>query len=127
MHHRLLRRMQGASGPALQQRVCSQVFGCPERQPVNRMGHANATVDGLKAQCAPLDIANHHGAGAAVPLTATFLGAGATHVFAQHLEKGACVLNIIQRNHLASPDELNGLTQELGHKYWFIICMFEQF
>ena len=126
LHHRLLRRMQRTGGPALQQRVGRQVFHGPQGQPLHRMGHAYAAVDGLEAQRTTLGLAQNHGAGAAVAFAAAFLGAGAAQVFAQQLQQGAGGWYIAQRHHLAAPDELNGLIHRLGHKHRHISCMVEQ-
>ena len=126
LHHRFLRRMQRAGGPALQQGVGRQVFHGPKGQPLHRMGHAYAAVDGLEAQRTTLGLAQNHGAGAAVAFAAAFLGAGAAQVFAQQLQQGAGGWYIAQRHHLAAPDELNGLIHRLGHKHRHISCMVEQ-
>ncbi len=96
-------------GHRLDQRVFGEVFRRPQRHPVNRMGQADAAVDGAVAHLAvAISLAQHHGAGAAVALAAALLGAGAAQVLAQHLQQGAVGWYIAQRHGLASAQELQG-------------------
>ena len=86
LQHGLLGRVQCA--------VCGlQVFHRPQRQPVHRMRHADAAIDGLQFQLAVFLFTDDHGAGPAVAFAAALLGAGAVQVFAQQVEQGAVGVN----------------------------------
>ena len=78
------------------------------------MRHLDAAVDGAVTDFSALSLADHNGAGAAVAFAAAFLGAGACQVLAQHLQQRAAGWYIGERDHLATPYELNGFMRLLN-------------
>src|SRR5690606_21317789 len=98
----LLRRVQLAV-------VGRQVFDRPQRQAVDRMGQADAAVDGAVRQAAFSGFSQHHGAGAAVAFAAALLGAGAGEVLAQQLQERALGWYIGHADEFAAADESDRL------------------
>ena len=73
------------------------------------MRQLDAAIDGPVAQPVAIAFCQYHGARAAVPFAATFFGAGAMQVFAQHLQQRAAGGHLVQLDHLAAADKTDRL------------------
>jgi len=89
IHHRLLRRMQLATG-------LLEVLNRKQNLILNRVGKPNAAIDGMQAWPAIFHSAHHHRAGATIALGAAFLGALQIKVFSNQLQQSLIRRNIVQ-------------------------------
>jgi hypothetical protein len=98
VHHGLLHRVK-ASVRAF------QVFDGDQLQPVQRGQQLDACVDRAVSNSAVMEFAQHDGAGAAIPLGAAFLAAGATRFGAQPLQHGELGIETADLDDLSTENE----------------------
>ena len=89
--------------------VAAQALDGPQRLAVEHRQEEDAGIDRAPLDRVAVELAEQHGAGAAIALGAAFLGAGAAERVAEMVEDGAGGIGILDLDHLAVEEEADHL------------------